>query len=76
MTWLLSTRIGRALAALGGLIVALLIAFASGKREGRRDARADRLQDYQDTRRRIDDADVSRGNADDDARWLRDRSQR
>ncbi|OWJ69295.1 hypothetical protein CDV50_18745 [Haematobacter massiliensis] len=76
MTWLLSTRLGRAMAALGGIIVTLLLAFAGGKREGRRDARADRLQDYQDTRRRMDDADVSRGDAADDLRWLRDRSQR
>jgi hypothetical protein len=76
MSWHLSTRLGRALAAIGGVIVALLMAFAAGKREGRRDATVDQLQDYQTTRRRIDDADVSRGDAADDDRWLRNRARR
>lgn len=76
MTWLLSTRLGRALAALGGLVVALVSAFALGKREQRREAAADALQQQLETRRRMDDADVSRGDPDDDVEWLRDRAQR
>lgn len=76
MSWLLSTRAGRLLAALGGLIVALLSAFALGKREQRRDARADDLARQLETHRRMDDADVSRGDPDDDADWLLRRSRK
>ncbi len=76
MDWLLSSRLGRALAALGGLVVALIAAFAMGKREQRRDADAGALRRQLETRRRMDDADVSRGDPDDDLEWLRDRAQR
>ena len=75
MGWFLSTRAGRALAALGGLVVALVAAFAMGKREQRREAAADALQQQLETRRRMDDADVSRGDPDDDLEWLRRRSR-
>lgn len=75
MTWFLSTRIGDSLAALGGLIVALVLAFAAGKRDGRRDAQAAELRDQLETDRRMDHADVSRGVAADDANWMRRRSQ-
>lgn len=76
MSWILTTKLGRALAALGGLLVAIAAAFLAGKREGRRDAAADQLRDYQKTRKEIDHADVSRGDPDDDLGWLRDRAKR
>lgn len=76
MTWLLSTRFGRALAALGGLLVTIAAAFLAGKREDRRDAAADELRDYRETRKEIDHADVSRGDPDADVDWLRDRAKR
>lgn len=56
--------------------LALLGIWAAGKREGRQQAAQKGLQDYQDTRERIDHADVSRGSAADDADWLRDRAKR
>lgn len=76
LTWLLSTRLGRALAALGGLIVAVLVAFGLGRRDGRRDAREADLTRYQETNRRMDDADVGRGDPAADLDWLRDRGKR
>lgn len=58
-------------------ILAVLAAWAKGKRDGRQRANRKALEDYQDTRRRVDDAanDIS----DDDGvlrGWLRDRGQR
>lgn len=75
MTWLLSTRLGRALAALGGLIVALVAAFALGRREGRQAARDADLRRYRKTRKDMDHADVGRGDPADDVEWLRDRAE-
>jgi hypothetical protein len=76
MTWLLSTRLGRALAALGGLIVALVIAFGSGRLAGQRAAREAQLDQYRKTRKDMDHADVGHGDPDDDLEWLRRRGQR
>lgn len=76
MTWLLSTRLGRALAALGGLIVALVAAFALGRRDGHRDAREGDLERYQKTRKDMDNADIGRGDSADDLEWLRRRGER
>ncbi|MBB4627898.1 hypothetical protein [Paracoccus denitrificans] len=76
LTWLLGTRLGRALAALGGLIVAVIAAFSLGRRDGRRDAREADLERYQKTRREMDHADVGHGDPADDLEWLRDRSKR
>lgn len=58
-------------------VVAVLAAWSKGKRDGRQEANRRALEDYQDTRRRVDDAanDIS----DDDGvlrGWLRDRGQR
>lgn len=76
MTWLLSTRLGRALAALGAVLVALSAAFLAGRHDGRRDAAEGALRDYRETRKEIDHADVSRGDPGADLEWLRDRAQR
>lgn len=74
--WLMGTRLGRALAALGGLIVALVIAFGAGRRDGRRDAREADLERYRKTRKEMDDADIGHGDSADDLEWLRRRGQR
>lgn len=74
MGWLLSTRLGRALAALGGLVAALVAAFALGRRDQRQRQRADDLAGHLETRRRMDHADVSLGDPDDDVEWLRNRA--
>lgn len=76
MTWLVSTRLGRALAALGALLAAGLAVFAAGWRNGRRDAARDELRRYRETRQEMDDADVARGDAAADLDWLRDRAGR
>lgn len=62
--------------AIGGLALALLAAWGMGKREGKRDAAADELQDYQNTRRRMDDAESNMGDEPDVLRdWLRERGK-
>lgn len=76
MSWLVSTRLGRALAALGGLIAAVLAAFMAGRRDGRRDAAEAGLRRYRETRQEMDHADASRGDAAADLEWLRDRAGR
>ncbi|MCJ1903085.1 MULTISPECIES: hypothetical protein [Paracoccus] len=76
LTWMLESRLGRALAALGGLIVAIIAAFSLGRRDGRRDAREADLEQYRKTREEMDHADVGHGDPADDLEWLRDRSQR
>ena len=77
MTWLLALIPGpvkRAFAwALGGA-VALLGVFLMGRREGTQRARERALRDHQDTRERMDDAEMG----DDPAaanRWLRERER-
>lgn len=76
LTWLFESRLGRALAALGGLIVAIIAAFSLRRRDGRRDAREADLEQYRKTRKEMDHADVGHGDPADDLEWLRDRSQR
>lgn len=69
-------RIKLALAALGGLIVAIVAAFALGKRAARNEATVDALKDQLETRRKMDDADVSRSDPVADLDWLRNRAKR
>jgi len=76
MTWFFTSRLGRAFAAVGAVIVALVGVFALGRRDGRRDGIEQDLRRYQETSRRMDDADVGSGASDDDnVRWLRDRAK-
>jgi hypothetical protein len=72
--WLIPGWLRRAALALGALALAVLGAFAAGKREARRDADRKNLEADRDANRRMDGADVSRGNADHDREWLRERS--
>ncbi len=72
--WLIPGWLRRAVLALGALALAVLGAFAAGKREARRDADRKNLEADKDANRRMDQADVSRGDADADREWLRERS--
>lgn len=72
--WLIPGWLRRAVLALGALALAVLGAFAAGKREARRDADRKNLEADNDANRRMDQADVSRGDADADREWLRERS--
>lgn len=76
MAWLVSTRLGRLLAVLGGLLAGFLAAFLAGQSEGRRGAAEDGLRRYRETRREMDHADASRGDPAADLDWLRDRAGR
>lgn len=76
MAWFFQSWLGRALAALGGLIVAIIAAFTLGRREGRLDAEAAELGRYQESRKDMDHADVSRGDPAGDLDWLRRRAER
>lgn len=75
MIALLLSPLGRWLA--GALAVLALAGgiYAYGRHEGREAIEAEQRQDHIDTIRRMRDADVSRGNAADDADWLRDRAK-
>lgn len=76
MTWLLSTRLGRWLSIAGAVVMAVLAAWLAGKRDGRQAAEAKAADDYINTRKRADDADLSSGDADADYEWVRDWSER
>jgi hypothetical protein len=76
MTWLLTTRLGRALSAAGAFVMMLVVAWVAGKREGRIAAATDALKDYQNTRKQADEADLSTGDVDNDLGVLRDFAER
>ena len=68
MTWLLNTRFGRWLAAIGGALAILAAAvFAGWSKRGQKET-ARKAQDYADTRKRVDDADFISSDSDDDLR--------
>ncbi len=69
--WLVPKWLRRTALALGALALAVLGAFAAGKREARRDAKAQAAQDALETRRRIDNADDVGGDPDRAREWLR-----
>lgn len=72
--WLIPGWLRRAAMAAGAVALAVLGAFFAGKREARRDADRKNLEADKDANRRMDQADVSRGDADADREWLRERS--
>jgi hypothetical protein len=76
MTWLLTTRLGRALSAAGAFVVMLVVAWVAGKREGRIAAATAALKNYQNTRKQADEADLSTGDVDNDLGVLRDFAER
>jgi hypothetical protein len=60
---------GAAVALLG-----ILGSYMAGKRQGRLRAKSEALEADRKADRRMDDADVSHGDADADTAWLRDRA--
>lgn len=72
ITWL-TTRLGRWFAAAGALVLAILGAFVAGKREGKSDAKADKLREELDAIKRVEDAETGIGATDAERiEWLRD----
>lgn len=69
--WLIPGWLRRAAMALGAAAMLALGAFAAGKREARRDAKARAAKDALETRRRIDNADDVGGDPDRAREWLR-----
>ena len=61
------------LAGVGAVVVALLSIWFGGKKAGKDAAKAEELNDYVETRKRMDDP---AGYAGDAREWLRDRGQR
>ena len=64
------------LAAAGAVLALILGAFLRGRAAGKSAARAAEDAAYRKTIERTKDADVSRGDADADREWLRQRGQR
>ena len=65
------------LAPLGAVIVAAVVAYLSGRRDGRKDEQLKRERERADTHERMSDADLGIGATTDDNReWLRDRGER
>ncbi len=74
--WFLGTRVGQIVSGIVLTIGAVLAVWFKGRQSAQKDAELDRLKDYRDTRGRMDDAGVSKGDADADAEWLKQRAQR
>lgn len=75
MIWLLIPGwLKRAVAWAAVGLAAIAGIFMAGKREARQAAKTERLEADRRANERINDADVSRGDADSDTDWLRHRS--
>ena len=72
VSWLIGSRLGRALTAIGTVFMALFGVYLAGMRSGKQQGEIDDLQAYQDTRKKADEADLSHGSIDDDLGVLRD----
>jgi hypothetical protein len=71
--WFLTSRLGRGVAYLGlAISLALTIWFGGAKSERTR-AKAKRMENYRETHKRADKADVGDGDPDADREWLRNR---
>ncbi|MEN9763514.1 MAG: hypothetical protein RI906_3340 [Pseudomonadota bacterium] len=69
---------GRVKLWLGGaaaLMLAFIVVWAAGRREGHQEARSKALRSYVDTRKRIDEADDLGDDPDIARRWLRERAK-
>lgn len=84
MTWLaerlIGSAFGRGILAALGIFVALGLALRRARRRGAADRDAahelERLRAAEETRRRIEDAEIGTGDIDDDREWLFRRGQR
>ena len=65
-----------ALARLLGPVLPFLATWVAAKRDAAQAARNERLEADRKADRRMDNAQVSRGDSDADAQWLRNRSER
>jgi hypothetical protein len=74
--WLSGTTAGRIVLAIGAAILALIGAFFLGRRAQQKKIEIDALEAQVETFGRMNDADVSRGDAADDLDWLQQRSKR
>jgi hypothetical protein len=63
------------LAAAAAVVLALLSTWLGGRRSAKTAAKAEELNEYVETRKRIDEIDGHRS-VDDDRDWLRDRGKR
>jgi hypothetical protein len=63
------------LAAAAAVVLALLSTWLGGRRSAKTAAKAEELNEYVETRKRIDEIDGDRS-VDDDRDWLRDRGKR
>lgn len=63
------------LSAAGALVLSLLAAYMKGRAAKARDVEHEMLVDYQETRERMDEADIP-NNAADAKRWLHERQRR
>jgi len=63
------------LAAAAAVVLALLSTWFGGRRSAKTAAKAEELNEYVETRKRIDEIDGDRS-PDDDRDWLRDRGKR
>jgi len=72
ITAFLTSRIGRGLAYLGLAALAVLTIWTGGGRSERARQNAKRMEEYRETRKRADEADIGDGDSDADREWLRD----
>lgn len=75
MGFLAPSWLKRALAIVGAVLVGALTFWRLGKRDARKDAEVKSLKDYKAAMERVQDADLSNGNSDDDRDWLSKRGQ-
>jgi len=75
ITAFLTSRIGRGLAYLGLAALAVLTIWTGGGRSERARQNAKRMEEYRETRKRADEADIGDGDPSADREWLRDRGE-
>jgi len=68
-------RVKMWLAAAAAVVLALVSTWLGGRRSGKTAAKAEELNEYVETRKRLDEIDGDRS-PDDDRDWLRDRGER
>lgn len=68
----LSSRVKQLIAAITFVVVAILLAYARGRADENEEAAEETLNEYLETRKRIDEADTP-SDADTSREWLRNR---
>lgn len=75
IVWLAASRLGRAVVGVLAALAVLAGVYAKGRIDAAQRAKIEGLQDYRETRERIDNADIGDGDADADREWLRNYGQ-